>query len=337
MIQLHQLFCGRLAVPLAGLLLACGGSPAPGDPDSTDATVRGDASSDAMVLPDTNAGDVGSADAKADANTELYCAEPEAKGSLSDLALDELSGLARSYAFPGEYWAVNDSGSPILYRVDATGDTQASWPIGGATHDDWEDVASYRAEGKAWIVIGDIGDNSARSGSGAPRENVQLFRFEEGTQAPSAEQVQTLSYTYPAGPRDAEALFVDPASQDIWIITKHNDSHKTEVYVWPYPQVSGEKPTLVRTLALGASPALVHAATSADLSDDRHRLWLRTYSAVLVWEIGDGESIETVLEREPVEMRAPFEVQGEAIVDYGRGFMTIAEGSAATVYQALCR
>lgn len=307
-------------------LVACGASAStPTELDSGTRDTGADAAAaDAAALQDAGTG------------ASLFCVEPVSKGALADPDLDEVSGLARSYRFAGTFWAVNDSGPPVLHRVSLDGATQASWEIAGASHDDWEDVSSYQADGKAWVLIADTGDNNARTGGAPARDELLLFRFEEGEEPPTAEQVETLSFTYPNGPRDCEALFVDPANQDIWFITKNNDSRMTEVYMWPYPQTSGDQPSLVHTLALGASSSFLNSATSADLSDDRRRLWLRTYSEVLLWELTPAEPIADAIKREPTTMPSPPELQGEAIVDDGGGFVTIAEGSGATIYQSVC-
>lgn len=266
----------------------------------------------------------------------LYCQEPQSHGKVNEAALDEISGLARSGATPGEYWVVNDSGPATVHRLSSDGQVRASWPLPDGQNRDWEDIASYDADGKSWIVVGDIGDNSARTGSGSTRATLDLYRFVEGASTPTAGEVEVLSFAYPDKPHDAEALFVDPSNQDIWVITKENDSHLTKVFVWPYPQVSGQALTFVADLPLGTTSALINAATSADISKDRRRLWVRTYSAVLLWELGAGESIADAFAREPREMVAPVEIQGEAIVDAGDGFVTISEGAGATVFVALC-
>ncbi len=76
---------------------------------------------------------------------------------------------------------------------------------------------------KSYVYLGDIGDNVARMGFGLGRSEVRVHRVEE-PQLPSTRgarqrlsSVETLRFVYPDHAHDAEALFVDPLSGDLFI------------------------------------------------------------------------------------------------------------------------
>lgn len=73
----------------------------------------------------------------------------------------EASGVARA---GGALWTHNDSGVPVLFRVDPDGQL-SSVAVSGATSVDWEDIAAGRCGDAECLYIADIGDN-ARCDSG---------------------------------------------------------------------------------------------------------------------------------------------------------------------------
>ena len=75
------------------------------------------------------------------------------------------------------------------------------------------------------------------------------------------------------GLRDAESMFVDPLTKDIWIISKTNPDGDTNkhVYVAPYPQSTTATTTLTEVTTLPVSTHL----TSADISPDGSEIIMR--------------------------------------------------------------
>jgi len=100
--------------------------------------------------------------------------------------------------------------------VDGRGRTVATVRLRGVDPYDPEALAPGRDEtGRPALFLGDIGDNRAR------RPDISVFRFPE----PSRLVDQTVDagwfrFTYPDGPRDAEALLVDPRDGRLWVATK---------------------------------------------------------------------------------------------------------------------
>jgi hypothetical protein len=143
---------------------------------------------------------------------------PAIAAVMSDTRLSELSGLAASNRQRDRYWALNDSGGqPHLFLLDGRGRVLREVIVDGAENRDWEALESYQAGGKAWLLIGDIGDN------GAVRDHVSLWRIEEPDPArrPSrSAHAERIDFRYEDGPRDSEAMTVDLARQEVLIISK---------------------------------------------------------------------------------------------------------------------
>lgn len=142
--------------------------------------------------------------------------EPEIAGLVTHRATDEISGLAAARAFPGHFWAINDSGSSAeLHLVDGRGQYRGSVPTPGVPNLDWEDLASFQLDGRAYLLVADVGDN------GGLRNQLQLYVLEEPTalDAP-AKLAWTVRFTWPDGARDCEAAAVDPVAGDVLLVSK---------------------------------------------------------------------------------------------------------------------
>lgn len=159
------------------------------------------------------------------ASTLLPFSGPADVTTLAEPQNREASGLAASHRAPALLWVHSDSGGePVLYGVDATtGDRRGTLRLKGCTNTDWEDVASFEHDGKAWIVVGDIGDNYAQ------RSSILLHVLEEpdpSTLRRDTETEVTPAYTlrvvYEDLARDCESLAVDPREGAIYLISKRN-------------------------------------------------------------------------------------------------------------------
>ncbi len=144
--------------------------------------------------------------------------QPEpSRQRLADVELNELSGLV---SLDSGLWAHNDSGDEArVFLMDELGVTQAVVRLEGVTAFDWEDM-SGAGPSSGELFIGDIGDNAGA------RADVVVHHVEVPDPAPSGEvtipaaEIDTITLTYPNGPRDAETLLVDPASRDLVIVHK---------------------------------------------------------------------------------------------------------------------
>lgn len=141
--------------------------------------------------------------------------EAEVAGVVTQEAIGEISGLAASRTFPGQYWAINDSGNDAeLHLVDGRGRHQGRVPL-PVPNVDWEDMASFELEGRRYVLVADTGDN------GGLREELALHVLEEpaALDAP-ARLAWTLRFRWPDGPRDCEAVAVDPVRGEVLLVSK---------------------------------------------------------------------------------------------------------------------
>lgn len=250
-------------------------------------------------------------------------------------ALPELSGFAASPVHPGIYWAHNDSGNVLaLYAMRADGTIVATFPLRGATARDPEDIAvgpCNAGSARSCIYLGDIGDNGSR------RPSVQILKMVEPDSLDPAPLVPTiLPFRYIGGPRNAEALVVDPISARVFVITK-NVLSLGDVF-----RVDGlgerEGGTAVRIRTLRAPHEFDAATTGAAVHPSGERLLLRTYTRV--WELRSprARSFEDVLDAEPIAAPAARQPQGEAISysSNGRNYLLGGEGVDSPIYRVLC-
>ncbi len=114
-------------------------------------------------------------------------------------AVPEASGVAQA---AGALWTHNDSGAPVLFRIDP--DRRVTpVVVTGAAVVDWEDIAAGSCSGAECLYIADIGDNRLS------RQRITIYQVAippPGSTATAA--AHAFHATYPDAPHDAEALLV---------------------------------------------------------------------------------------------------------------------------------
>ena len=144
----------------------------------------------------------------------------EVVARLEDPRIQESSGLALSRRHPEVLWTHNDSGDgPRLYAVGADGRTVATLTLAGVEARDWEAMAAGRDDrGRPALFVADIGDNLDHW------PEVAVYRVAEPARLRDA-TVPAVRYRlrYADGPRNAEALLVDPRSNRLYVATKDPD------------------------------------------------------------------------------------------------------------------
>lgn len=239
-------------------------------------------------------------------------------GRLTDVTLDELSGLAR--ASDGDFWAHNDSGDEArVFKVKFDGTVVGTWTLAGVDAVDFEDMANAPcADGRgSCLVVADIGNNLKN------REVLSLHRFSEPNEPGVDVVVETTRFMYPDGPRDAEAVFAQ--GDAAFVISK--EGNQSGLYRVPW---STNEVVTAERLVQFAEPL---AVTGADLSADGKSLLVRGYFSIAQFEVLGPERWAETLSQAPDY--APFraERQGEAVVFRGGapGFITIGESQNAVV------
>lgn len=260
---------------------------------------------------------------------------PFVVGTTPKDALPEVSGIVQSRQ-PFVLWMINDSGDePYVYAVDTRNGLLSKHKLAGAANVDWEDIAvapsnaGYDSLGTRLndLYIADIGDNNAK------RKSVVIYRIPEpdvsASSTISESSVEKFELTYPDGPRDAEALLVDPLRGEIVIVTKRDA--KARVY-----SCDDLRTSPVQLTFRGELPFTL--ITAGDVASNGHTIILKNYHKAWEWTRDPKEPLWKALLREGKRIPYGPELQGEAICyDEGdRGYYTTSErengGDAAPLF-----
>lgn len=251
-------------------------------------------------------------------STAQFSADPTATGIVPG-QIDEASGMVDSRSMPGNLWVQQDGGSPAeLALLGYDGKIKGKIGIPNAQNIDMEDMSSGPGPQANinYIYLGDIGDNNAEYASRT------IYRFPEPASLTTPiQQVERINYRYPDGPRDAEALLVDPQTRDIYIVSKRET--RVRLYRLKYPQNIN---VVAVAEALGEIPLSV--VTGAGISPDGTEILLRTYTNVYYYKRKDGQSVPDALQlQEGRTLPYRLEPQGEAVCfdKEAKGFYTLSE------------
>ena len=187
-------------------------------------------------------------------------------GYLEAPGLDEISGLAASRIRPDLLWAVADSGNPpLLYAVGIDGAHRGAYRIEGVDNRDWEDLASFSDDGRPCLLIADTGDNDARH----PVCFLHILREPElppGTAAARGilKVERTIRFVYEDGPRDCEAVAVDPEEGQVFLLSKREVP--VSLYRLSMGPAAGSAIQIARKVT---DVAQIPGPTSEDLRKDR--------------------------------------------------------------------
>jgi hypothetical protein len=294
------------------MLGACGGRPAH---EAAPARAAPVASSNALACPRAGPGKL--------------------RGHVASPLLDEISGLVASRTHRGVLWVHNDSGdSARLFALRDSGELLLELRLLGAGAVDIEDVAIGPGpeSGKQYLYLADIGDNLAR------RKRVFIYRVEEPAELAQGvvltARAHQLEVTYQDGPRDAESLLSDPATGDLYIVSKasffSSDDAAVGVYRVEHASLAASKVSARRMAAVAMGPA-----TAGDIAPDGTLIALRNYETLRFWRRTPGQPITDALGHPACPMPlADGDEQGEALgfAADGKGYYTISEGKRQPVY-----
>lgn len=155
----------------------------------------------------------------------MQCRPSGALIRMDDLA--EASGIAASRRNAGTFWAINDSGQPVIYALDANGKVIGRLRLTGAQLEDWEAVAVGPCASGSCLYVGDIGDNNGT------RKQITIYRVPEpATGEDMTAQAETFHATYPDGPQDAESLLLT-SDGSLYVVTK---GEKGSVALYRFPR-----------------------------------------------------------------------------------------------------
>ncbi len=231
-------------------------------------------------------------------------------GQLEDTRLDEASGLAASQHRHDRLWVINDSGKAIVHAIELAGGIAGQLRIDDTRNRDWEDLATTRIDDTPYLVVAEIGDNDAR------RDGYRLYVIEEPDLAEDRKLREdadwVVEFEYPDGPRDAEALAIDPADSTAYILTKRDIPPR--LYAVPLRPTSEER---IAARFLGAVHSLPKPQrrdlqvapitkdwfwqpSAMDFSRDGRFAAVLTYEAVYLYRRAEGQSWYAAFNTEPL-------------------------------------
>jgi len=239
-------------------------------------------------------------------------APPVRLATLANEEIQESSGLAVSRRAANVWWTHNDSGDAArVFAFDEMGRNLGTCSVRGAAAVDWEDMASFERDGTSWLLLADVGDNLRRRGT------CNLYVVAEPAPTDATVSVhQTVQIRYEGGPRNCEAVAVDPATQTVWLASKA--ALGAEMFAFPLPPRETSELLTARLVARVNIPLV----TGMDVSPDGRRAVLLTYSTAYEFVRRDGENWETLWTREPRALEMPVRQQGESIC-YGKDGATL--------------
>jgi hypothetical protein len=247
---------------------------------------------------------------------------PEVLGLMTDARLVETSGLAASRHQAGRLWAHNDGGHPAeLHLLSVDGQRRATVRLDGVRNTDWEDMAGFRLDGRAYLAIADTGDN------GGLRDVLQIVVVEEPSTVRDGMRLRpawTLRFRWPDGPRDCEAMTIDADAGEVLLVSKKRvppelfrialrpptDAPQVAERLAPLEGIAQpDTAELQRNPVYGRYRAQI---TAADLSPDARTLAVLNYQAVYLYTRQAGASWSTA-SRTPQRLDFAWMPQAEAV------------------------
>ncbi len=169
---------------------------------------------------------------------------------------------------------------------------------------DWEDLDAVTVGGVDYLWIADTGDNLRN------RATVQLYRVAEpalgvgadtGGKALSTAADTVVTLTYPDGPHNVEATFIDPVNGDFYLVAKEVPPKVFRIAgaaLQPGAHLA-LGPPMVQIDAIDPTVSPPGKPTAAEMSADGSLLFMKTPSRTFLWHRRPGESVQTMLSARP--------------------------------------
>jgi hypothetical protein len=238
-------------------------------------------------------------------------------------ALKEVSGLAASINNPGLLWAHNDSGNGAdIFLIDQNLTVKQRFVLAGVKNRDWEDIVVGPGPDSTrnYLFVAEIGDNEAVF----PFK--YIYRFEEPEiRDPQQESVtiaefETIIFRLPDGPKDTEALLIDPKTRNLMVVSKREEP--VNVYQIEYPYATSDTLTAKQITTLPLKQIV-----AGSFSFDGNEILMKNYNHIYYWKNSSNMSLLELLKEQPKEIPYSIEPQGESITwaHDDSGFFTISE------------
>lgn len=241
---------------------------------------------------------------------------------LKNKDLSEVSGIAASISNPGFLWVHNDSGNGTeIFLINDHLKVLLTCKLKGIDNRDWEDITVGPGPDstKHYLYVGDIGDNDAKY------QYKYIYRFEEPVLTTGVKQLDItdmdmITFQLPDKRKDTESLLINPATKDLYIVSKREEP--VYLYELKYPYSTQDTLTATEVMSLPFTQIV-----SGDFSMDGKEILMKNYEHVYWWSNPSGKPVVEVLKEKPKEIPYEIEPQGEAItwsLD-NSGFYTLSE------------
>jgi hypothetical protein len=222
--------------------------------------------------------------------------------------------------------------------LDSRGLPLGIYTIVGASAVDWEAIALGSLGKAPFLYIGDVGANKR------DRDHITVYRVAEpdvhagdsGVQR-ALNDVVRYDLAYPRGEtHDSEAIFVDPESNALYIVTK-SETGRSGVFRAHLPDKPSSMIELQHELDLTFGETAIvgsERVTDASMAHDGRTLLIKTYTDAYAWVRPSGYSLRDALLQPPCRLPLTWEPQGESIAfaSDDRGYLTLSEGLNQPLY-----
>jgi hypothetical protein len=255
---------------------------------------------------------------------------------LAHTGLVEASGVVSSRREAGLLWMVNDGGHPAaLYALKTDGGDEGRVIVRGALNTDWEDLAGFERNGRAYILIADVGDNQAVRSTSRLYVVEEPLRSGSGRFPASVAVAWYVDFRYADGPRDCEGVAVAPRAGRILLVTKR--TQPPQLYALPLqPSAEGAvqtarrvgeiplipPPTAQDRIARPRMGALFSQPTALDIRSDGRLAVVLTYKSAYLFPRAPKTTWTAALAGKPVPVALPALKQKEAAC-FGRSGRTL--------------
>jgi hypothetical protein len=244
---------------------------------------------------------------------------------LANREVEESSGVAASSAHPGVFWTHNDSGGrPVLYAFNEKGEDLGAFRVADSSNTDWEDVCSFRAGDKSYLLAADTGDNARQ------RRRYELYICEEPESKPDGKAadgklklVRKVEFTYADGQSyDGESVAAEPGGRRVFLASRDRARAECRIFVLElYEDEQGSRPA-DRPKAREIARHPWRDVTAMDISRDGQRAMLQTYSEAYQFVRAPGQTWEQAFQGKPTVVALPRRQQGEGLA-YGPDSRTL--------------
>ncbi|MEO8475509.1 MAG: hypothetical protein ABI572_00475 [Actinomycetota bacterium] len=221
-----------------------------------------------------------------------------------DTTVDEISGVAESHQTPGVLWMILDNGNmPWLYAMGPDGASLGRYRLPAVDANghpveniDWEDISvQTMRDGRQFVWIADTGTIPVA------RTTVDVYRVREPLVDPAQPPVDRnlASWAvnryylgYPAGEqvRNGEAMFVDPPTGNVFVVSKKLLAGSDLVPVWRAKRTDlSTDPTQPTTLSKVAeitgrlTTTNAYGPTAADITSNGNWIAMKHLDEVMMW------------------------------------------------------